>query len=66
MKPNIQPQNSVDEIYQSLLVAFEDVEETQRLEFAIMVVISLCDQIEDRERIAEILTTCRLALEEAD
>jgi len=68
MSSNIksQPQASVDEIYQNLLEVFEEVEESQRMEFAIMVVISLCDQIKDQGRITEILNTCRLALEKED
>lgn len=61
-----QSQPSVDEIYQSLLEAFEGVEDSQRMEFAIMVVISLCDQIKDQDKITEVLNTCRLALEKAD
>ncbi|MCY3674446.1 MAG: hypothetical protein OXH65_05635 [Paracoccaceae bacterium] len=65
-KASKQPQASVDEIYQNLLEAFEAVDESQRMEFAIMVVISLCDQVRDNEKISEILNTCRQALEKED
>ncbi len=65
-KLKTQPQTNVDEIYQNLLEAFEGVEESQRMEFAIMVVISLCDQIKDQDKIAEVLNTCLLALEQVD
>ncbi|MCY4099349.1 MAG: hypothetical protein F4170_04705 [Rhodobacteraceae bacterium] len=65
-KASKQPQANVDEIYQNLLEAFEAVDESQRMEFAIMVVISLCDQVRDNEKISEILNTCRQALEKED
>ena len=65
-KASKQPQTSVDEIYQNLLEAFEAVDESQRMEFAIMVVISLCDQVRDNEKISEILNTCQQALEKED
>ncbi len=61
-----QPQESVDEIYQILLKAFNNIEESQRLEYAIMVLISLCDQIQDKDKINEILNQSRLALENVD
>ncbi len=61
-----QPQASVDEIYQILLKAFNNIEESQRLEYAIMVLISLCDQIQDKDKITEILNQSRLALENVD
>ena len=65
-KTTVHPQTSVDEIYQKLLEAFEDIDESQRMEYAIMVIISLCDQCKDQEKITEILNTCRLALEQVD
>ena len=65
-KASKQPQTTVDEIYQNLLEAFEAVDESQRMEFAIMVIISLCDQVRDNEKISEILNTSRQALENED
>lgn len=65
-KASKQPQTSVDEIYQNLLEAFESVDESKRMEFAIMVVISLCDQVRDNEKISEILHACQQALEKED
>lgn len=60
------PQTSVDDIYQNLLEAFEAVDEAQRMEFAIMVIISLCDQVRENEKISEILHICQQALEKED
>ncbi len=49
----------VDELYQDLLGSFEDLSDDQKLEYAVLMLVTLSNQIGDRKVVSEAIRLCR-------